>query len=122
MEYWLEFGFKQSTRRPCSFCFLPLIGVLLIACNPDTVSKAKPTNSPETPNELNGFDLRNALVCADQILRGGPPRDGIPSIDKPRFVPPGEANFMNDEDLVLAFEFGESARAYPFRIWSGTRS
>ena len=34
----------------------------------------------------NGFDLQDALIPVDQILSGGPPRDGIPSIDDPKFV------------------------------------
>lgn len=33
-----------------------------------------------------GFDLAGALVPADQILSDGPHRDGIPAIDRPRFV------------------------------------
>lgn len=36
----------------------------------------------------NGFDLRGALVPTDAIQQGGPPRDAIPSIDRPRSSKP----------------------------------
>ena len=34
---------------------------------------------------LNGFDLKDSLVPPDQLLHGGPGRDGIPAIDAPKF-------------------------------------
>lgn len=37
--------------------------------------------------ELNGFRLDGAAVPLDEILPGGPPRDGIPVLDRPVFVP-----------------------------------
>jgi hypothetical protein len=38
-----------------------------------------------TGQTLNGFELADASIPARQIRGGGPPRDGIPSIDKPNF-------------------------------------
>ncbi len=63
----------------------------------------------------NGFDLRGALVPADAIQQGGPPRDGIPSIDAPRFVEAGRSG-LKDGDRVLGLARGGVARAYPVRI------
>ena len=40
---------------------------------------------PAIAESKNGFDVSNARVPVDEILRGGPPRDGIPSIDDPKF-------------------------------------
>ncbi|MEQ8857385.1 MAG: hypothetical protein RIC56_01945 [Pseudomonadales bacterium] len=54
--------------------------------------------------QLNGFELDDALVPARQIQPGGPPRDGIPSIDLPRFVSAAVAEFLGDNDRVLAIE------------------
>ena len=34
----------------------------------------------------NGFDLGGAVIPADAIVPGGPPRDGIPAIDAPKWV------------------------------------
>jgi hypothetical protein len=66
--------------------------------------------------EMNGFDLRGASIPADQIHAGGPPRDGIPSIDKPRFLPAALATFMRADDQVLGLVRNSVARAYPIRI------
>lgn len=64
---------------------------------------------------LNGFDLRDALVPIDAIESGGPPRDGIPAIDRPRFVAPATAG-LAATDRVLGFARERIARAYPIRI------
>src|SRR5436190_15521734 len=44
------------------------------------------TLSTAAARTLNGFDLKDSLVPPDQILPGGPGRDGIPAIDAPKFV------------------------------------
>ncbi len=64
---------------------------------------------------LNGFDLSGALIPVDAIQRGGPPRDGIPAIDQPHFVPAAQSG-LRDDDRVLGFSEGAVARAYPIRI------
>lgn len=64
---------------------------------------------------LNGFDLSGSLIPKSQILRGGPPRDGIPSIDNPTFVSSGESDF-DDGAQVLGVFFNGIAKAYPIGI------
>ena len=71
--------------------------------------------TPALAQSLNGFDLRNALVPADQIERGGPPRDGIPAIDNPRFVRAALSR-LRDDDRVLGIARAGVVRAYPVRI------
>ncbi len=65
---------------------------------------------------LNGFDLSRSSIPVRAIQRGGPPRDGIPSIDDPKFIPPVRANFMREDDIVLSVTRNGVTRAYPFRI------
>ena len=65
---------------------------------------------------MNGFDLRGANIDADEVYRGGPPRDGIPSIDAPKFVPVPEVDYLQDEDVVIGVTRGGVSRAYPTRI------
>jgi hypothetical protein len=43
--------------------------------------------------DSNGFDLAGALVPINEIHQGGPPRDGIPALDNPLFLPPGRRDF-----------------------------
>ena len=53
----------------------------------------------------------------DDLLSGGPPRDGIPSIDEPHFVLVDEAaGWLADNEPVIALEIDGDARAYPLQI------
>ena len=57
------------------------------------------------------------IVHPNKLLSGGPPKDGIPSIDNPKFVFVKEANeFLNDNELVLGINLNNDKRAYPFQI------
>jgi hypothetical protein len=64
---------------------------------------------------LNGFDLKDSLVPPDQILPGGPGRDGIPAIDAPKFVPASAAN-LAAADRVLGLARNSVVKAYPVKI------
>lgn len=66
--------------------------------------------------QLNGFDVSNATIPVEEIRSGGPPRDGIPSIDHPKIEPAPEVNFLRDDDIVIGVEHKGEARAYPLRI------
>ncbi|WP_210396774.1 DUF3179 domain-containing protein [Motiliproteus sediminis] len=65
---------------------------------------------------LNGFDLDDASIPADEIRAGGPPRDGIPAIDAPRFVGAAEARFLTPHSRVIGVAINGDARAYPIAI------
>lgn len=64
----------------------------------------------------NGFDLSDALIDTARIQRGGPPRDGIPAIDRPKFVAAEAAGFLEPEDRVIGVYRDGVAKAYPIRI------
>lgn len=64
----------------------------------------------------NGFDLANSTIPIDKILVGGPPRDGIPSIDKPQFLSADKADYLKDDDRILGIDYLGEARAYPIRV------
>ena len=66
--------------------------------------------------QKNGFDLSRALIPPADIFHGGPPRDGIPAINNPVFVPAAEVDFLRDDDIVIGVRVGDTARAYPTRI------
>jgi len=56
-------------------------------------------------------------VPLDFILGGGPPKDGIPSIDRPKFISISEAGKqLSDTEPGLALEIGNVNRFYPFQI------
>lgn len=57
------------------------------------------------------------IVDPSKILSGGPPKDGIPSIDNPKFVPLSEADrWIEDNELVLAIIYKGVKRVYPLQI------
>jgi len=62
------------------------------------------------------FDFSNHSVPLDQILSGGPPKDGIPAILKPVFITAVEAGFLNEQDRILGLVEGGEAKAYPIKI------
>lgn len=65
---------------------------------------------------LNGFALANLEVPRDSIVAGGPPRDGIRSVDSPTFVPVAEAHWVKGSTTVLGVALGGEARAYPTHL------
>ena len=64
----------------------------------------------------NGFDVTGALVPEGEIFHGGPPRDGIPALDEPKFIAADKASFLNPDDRVLGLYHNGIARAYPILI------
>lgn len=91
-----------------------VIGLLAAGC--DAPGSAGAARSGDQSSLLNGFDVSDASVPPEEILRGGPPRDGIPSIDNPIFIAPDDAVFLKPDDTVLSYGRGDDVRAYPFRI------
>lgn len=56
-------------------------------------------------------------IDSSKILSGGPGKDGIPSIDNPKFWNVEEASsFLEDDDVVLGLFYEAETRAYPLRI------
>ena len=56
------------------------------------------------------------LIDLDELISGGPPPDGIPSIDRPVFLRATSASFLKDNEPVLALEVDGEARAYPVQV------
>lgn len=62
-------------------------------------------------------DFSKHSVPYNEILSGGPPKDGIPAIDEPKFVTVKEANeWLKDREPVVFVRVGNDARAYPIQI------
>lgn len=83
--------------------------------------EALPPDLPETlMNSTRSISITDGVkhsVPLNAILSGGPPQDGIPSIDNPKFVSVEQANeFLNDEGLGIAVSFNGIDRFYPNQI------
>lgn len=60
-------------------------------------------------------DFSRSTVDFAEILSGGPPKDGIPALDAPAFLPAAAETALDDREPVLTLELGGEVRAYPIR-------
>ncbi len=65
--------------------------------------------------EKKGFDLTNTSIPINEINDGGPAKDGIPSIDAPKFLKASET-LLDPNDRVLGVFKNGIAKAYPINI------
>lgn len=71
---------------------------------------------PGAENEFT-TDFGKHSVPYSEILSGGPPKDGIPSIDAPKFQSVSEADeWLDDREPVVFVLVNEEAKAYPIQI------
>jgi len=62
-------------------------------------------------------DFRKHSVPYSEILSGGPPKDGIPAINDPKFVNVEEADeWLRPQEPVILLQIKDDARAYPLQI------
>ena len=61
-------------------------------------------------------DFSRHSVDLGEIISGGPPKDGIPAIDKPAFAPASRIGELKPTEPVISIAIGGQARAYPLRI------
>ncbi|MBI2296099.1 MAG: DUF3179 domain-containing protein [Betaproteobacteria bacterium] len=72
---------------------------------------------PRWKSEWPRTDFAKRTVALEEIQSGGPPKDGIPAIDQPRFTAPEEAGkWLDRREPVIVFEHNGDARAYPLQI------
>jgi hypothetical protein len=64
----------------------------------------------------NGFDLADSMIPVKEIRRGGPPRDGIPALNYPAFVPAEDAGYVKPDDRVIGVVIKGKPRAYPIKV------
>jgi hypothetical protein len=62
-------------------------------------------------------DFSKRTVELAEIASGGPPKDGIPAIDRPRFVrAPAARAWLKAKEPVIVLRIGKDVRAYPLQI------
>jgi hypothetical protein len=69
-----------------------------------------PTADRQLPLPMPPADLR------EEARSGGPPKDGIPSIDDPSFLAPDGADFLDPGDPVFGVARDGAVKAYPQKI------
>ena len=94
----------KNIQHSLNFLWLFLVTLLFIA----NMSYAQPN--------LNGFVIKNPLVAIEQIRHGGPPKDGIPALDKPIFINGEDVTQLKPSDRVLGLVYNGEVKAYPIGI------
>ncbi|PKO72172.1 MAG: hypothetical protein CVU20_03190 [Betaproteobacteria bacterium HGW-Betaproteobacteria-14] len=96
--------------RPLAAAFL-LAGALLAAAAAQAQIAAEDLKAwPRTDFSKRSIDLA-------EIRHGGPPKDGIPAIDRPHFVTASAARaWLAPQEPVIVLRLGGRARAYPLQI------
>ncbi|MBA2634477.1 MAG: DUF3179 domain-containing protein [Chloroflexi bacterium] len=109
---------------------LPALALLTVACTgpagtPRTSAPSAPAASPTSGAPDDGLrvttagwstDFTRYDVPLDEIIGGGPGKDGIPAIDEPKFLPVDRADWLVEREPVIAVGIGDDWRAYPIQI------
>lgn len=76
-----------------------------------------PDGAPQQALAQFDTDLSRHSIDLSSLRPGGPPKDGIPSIDQPSFVTVEEAaSWVSPHEPVIALRHRGEARAYPLQI------
>lgn len=104
-------------RRGRVFANINGMKLLLIIALSAFVSTAQAADVPNAwSDEWPQTDFDRAGVALSEITSGGPPKDGIPAIDHPKFRDVGDINDIGGQEPVIVFEHKGDARAYPLRV------
>ncbi len=83
----------------------------------EPVEQSEPEQLPSALKlPLDDPRLPAPLVDPARVVPGGPPPDGIPPVDAPRFLPADAVPWLHDEEAVVALSVGDEHRAYPVQI------
>ncbi len=85
----------------------------------EALPEARRTAERPPPGAARQFrtDFSKHTVPYKEIVSGGPPKDGIPALHRPRFVRIEEADsWIHPREPVIVLEIGRDARAYPIQI------
>lgn len=95
-------------RRPAAL----LVSLFLLAAAP-----AAGLAAGWSERAWSATDFDKHTVPLSEIISGGPGKDGIPSIDAPRFAPaPDAAGRIEPLEPVILLRVGDDARIYPLQI------
>ena len=73
--------------------------------------------APSTLSQFYDGQVKHNIPI-DEVLSGGPRKDGIPSIDHPKFLLSPEVDYLEDEDLGILLTVNGNTRFYPYKIMS----
>lgn len=106
---------KKNTMK--NLLLVILIFVTFTAC--DSNSSTETIENSQTPNtqKFHEFDvnLSKASIPLNEVLSGGPDKDGIPAINTPKFIDI-KSSLEDENGLGIFLEIEGDQRFYPFSI------
>ncbi len=82
----------------------------------EPIDSSAPEKVPSALDDVNDSELPEAVIDTDELKSGGPPPDGIPAIDEPKFVKPATVDWLAPNEPVIALELDSERRAYPVQV------
>ena len=83
---------------------------------PETFPVTTETSTVIPPENIMVTKGLKHIVPLDKIRGGGPPKDGIPSVDDPKFATVSDSEFMSDSDIVIGLDINGETKAYPLFV------
>ena len=100
--------------RLCAFAF-----AFLVVCAGASRAEAQAgrlyDGHPILERQWQKTDFETRAVALEEILLGGPPKDGIPAIDDPQFAP-AETLTLGDSEPLIRLSVNGETRGYPLRV------
>jgi hypothetical protein len=91
--------------------------IFFYSCSDNGINEPDGPTSGDNNNNNNGPGSDGTWrVDKNLVFDGGPGKDGIPALVNPTLINPGEASYLQDDDLVLGLKYGNQVIAYPHRI------
>jgi hypothetical protein len=102
-------GNRYSRTGIFPFIFLMICILWFYSCDSTSVNSNGQGDS--------GIEVETEwLVPEQEVVDGGPGKDGIPPIENPEFAPVDQIEFIPDDRRVLGIKIGDVIRAYPHQV------
>ena len=104
---------QNCRKRPGAALCFRIVALTLFCVLLALPARAKPEHWRQA-----GFttDFSKSTIDLDTIFSGGPPKDGIPSIDSPQFEKAAAIDWLDENEPVIRLDVNGTVRAYPLQI------
>lgn len=98
-----------------------VLALLLVSCGSSSTQENLNTTGTQNPSSNPGSnEIENTstvwTIPVEEVLDGGPGRDGIPALENPSMLLAQNASMLSDSDLILGYKNGDDVRAYQHSI------
>jgi len=106
----IQYNWTFAAKHFLSILFLTLYSQGLLALE-------RPNPTPFSQVEWQKTDFAKHSISYDSVVSGGPPKDGIPAIDNPKFDSIRDAQkWLQKLEPVIRLTHNNEAKAYPIQI------